>query len=78
MKEFEEKYGKGVQGQEVKSDARRSYEDYYQYEEEINRQLNVYAVNMKSAYGGMNTVHAQTGFGSDAGRCNLFVKDLEV
>ncbi|CAG2225795.1 unnamed protein product [Mytilus edulis] len=66
MREFEDKYAKGVQGQEVKSDARRSYEEYYQYEEEINRQLNVFAVNMKTAYGGLNTVHAQIGYNSDA------------
>ena len=46
----------------------KDYEDYYQYEEEINRQLNVFSVNMKTAYGGLNTVQAQIGYHSDAGK----------
>lgn len=49
----------------------KDYEDYYQYEEEINRQLNVFSVNMKTAYGGLNTVQAQIGYHSDAGKCHF-------
>ncbi|KAK3094787.1 hypothetical protein FSP39_006217 [Pinctada imbricata] len=65
MEEFQEKYGGGLGNQDVKSDARKTYEDYYETEEDINRQLNVFAVNMKVAYGGLNTVEAQTGYSSE-------------
>ncbi|XP_048744986.2 inositol 1,4,5-trisphosphate receptor type 2-like isoform X4 [Ostrea edulis] len=65
MEEFQEKYGGGIASQDVRSDARKVYEEYYEMEEEINKQLNVFAVNMKVAYGGPNTVEAQTGFDSD-------------
>ena len=36
-------------------------------EEEINRQLNVFSVNMRVAYGGPNTIEAQIDYKSDAG-----------
>lgn len=64
MEEFQEKYGQGVTGQDVRSDARKGYEEYYQGEEDINTQLNVFAVNMKVAYGGLNDVQTQIGFPS--------------
>lgn len=46
----------------------KTYEDYYEMEVEINKQLNVFAGNMKVAYGGPNTVQAQIGFPSNLGR----------
>ncbi|XP_053404110.1 inositol 1,4,5-trisphosphate receptor type 2-like isoform X2 [Mercenaria mercenaria] len=64
MEEFQEKYGQGVSGQDVRSDARKAYEEYYEGEEEINTQLNVFAVNMKVAYGGVNDVQTQIGYPS--------------
>ena len=45
----------------------QDYEDYYETEEDINKQLNVFAVNMKVTYGGVNTVSVQTGYPSEAG-----------
>nr|XP_034327562.1 inositol 1,4,5-trisphosphate receptor type 2 isoform X16 [Crassostrea gigas] len=65
MEEFQEKYGGGLASQDVRSDARKTYEDYYEMEVEINKQLNVFAGNMKVAYGGPNTVQAQIGFPSN-------------
>ncbi|KAL4219957.1 hypothetical protein ACF0H5_020368 [Mactra antiquata] len=64
MEEFQEKYGQGISGQDVRSDARKAYEDYYEGEEAINTQLNIFAVNMKTAYGGVNDVQSQIGFPS--------------
>ena len=43
----------------------------------INRQLSVFAVNMKVAYGGINTVEAQIGYNSDLGRENIQNKKSE-
>ncbi|OWF52185.1 Inositol 1,4,5-trisphosphate receptor type 3 [Mizuhopecten yessoensis] len=63
MEEFQEQYGGKIQ-QDVRSDARKMYEDFYETEEDINLQLNVFAVNMKVAYGGINTVEVQLGHGS--------------
>lgn len=45
----------------------QEYESYYEMEEEINRQLNVFSVNMRVAYGGPNTVEAQIDYNSNAG-----------
>ncbi|XP_033761182.1 inositol 1,4,5-trisphosphate receptor type 3-like isoform X6 [Pecten maximus] len=63
MEEFQEEYGGKIQ-QDVRSDARKMYEDFYETEEDINLQLNVFAVNMKVAYGGINSVEVQLGHGS--------------
>nr|XP_022345635.1 inositol 1,4,5-trisphosphate receptor type 3-like isoform X6 [Crassostrea virginica] len=65
MEEFQEKYGGGIASQDVRSDARKLYEEYYEMEGEINKQLNVFAGNMKVSYGGPNTVQAQIGFASN-------------
>lgn len=65
MEEFQEKYGGGIASQDVRSDARKTYEEYYEMEVEINKQLNVFAGNMKVSYGGPNTVQAQIGFPSN-------------
>eukprot|EP00105_Crassostrea_gigas_P038196 XP_019922344.1 PREDICTED: inositol 1,4,5-trisphosphate receptor-like protein A [Crassostrea gigas] len=66
MEEFHEKYGGAVGAHDIRSDARKEYESYYEMEEEINRQLNVFSVNMRVAYGGPNTVEAQTDYNSNA------------
>ncbi|XP_052783710.1 inositol 1,4,5-trisphosphate receptor type 1-like isoform X3 [Mya arenaria] len=64
MEEFQEKYGSGVDGKDVRSDARKAYEEFYEGEEEINRQLNVFAQNMKVSYGGINDLQTQIGWPS--------------
>ena len=46
----------------------QSYEEYYEAEESINTQLNVFAVNMKTAYGGINDVQTQIGYSSKKGK----------
>ncbi|XP_052703117.1 inositol 1,4,5-trisphosphate receptor type 2-like isoform X5 [Crassostrea angulata] len=66
MEEFHEKYGGAVGAHDIRSDARKEYESYYEMEEEINRQLNVFSVNMRVAYGGPNTVEAQIDYNSNA------------
>ncbi|KAL5005127.1 hypothetical protein ScPMuIL_018583 [Solemya velum] len=66
MEEFQDKYGNGFKPQDIRSDARKSYEEYYQQEEEINVHLNIYATNMQLAYGGVNDVQTQIGYPSDA------------
>ncbi|XP_076454279.1 inositol 1,4,5-trisphosphate-gated calcium channel ITPR3-like isoform X3 [Babylonia areolata] len=66
MEEFHQKYGGGTGSQDVRSDARKKYEDYYSTEEDINAKLNVFSVNMQMAYGGINNVQAQIGFPSQA------------
>ncbi|XP_067668084.1 inositol 1,4,5-trisphosphate-gated calcium channel ITPR2-like [Haliotis asinina] len=64
MEEFHEKYGGGLGSQDVRSEARKRYEDYFDGEEDINTKLNVFAVNMHLAYGGVNDVQTQIGFPS--------------
>ncbi|XP_078311676.1 inositol 1,4,5-trisphosphate-gated calcium channel ITPR2-like [Crassostrea virginica] len=66
MEEFHEKYGGMLGSHDIRSDARKAYESYYEMEEEINRQLNVFSVNMRVAYGGPNTIEAQIDYKSDA------------
>ncbi|XP_061178320.1 inositol 1,4,5-trisphosphate receptor type 2-like [Saccostrea echinata] len=66
MEEFNEKYGQTMGSHDIRSDARKSYESYYEMEEEINRQLNVFSVNMRIAYGGPNTIEAQIDYHSNA------------
>ncbi|KAL8600021.1 hypothetical protein ACOMHN_057790 [Nucella lapillus] len=66
MEEFHQKYGGGRGSQDVRSDARKKYEEDYDTEEDINGKLNVLAVNMQMAYGGVNNVYTQIGFPSQA------------
>ena len=54
------------------------YIDYYEAEEEINSQLNVFAVNMKTAYGGLNDVHTQIGYPSKNGIRKKLLLILEI
>lgn len=46
----------------------QGYDDYYQKEEELNTQLNVFAVNYSVAYGGSNDVKTQIGHNIDKGK----------
>ncbi|KAH3809582.1 hypothetical protein DPMN_137955 [Dreissena polymorpha] len=66
MGAFQEKYGNGLNCQDVRSEARKAYEECYEGEEDINRKLNVLAENMKLAYGGVNDVQTQIGYPSHA------------
>ena len=45
----------------------QEYEQYYCEEEEINKKLNVFAVNMQKAYGGKNDVRTQLGIEIEGG-----------
>ena len=45
----------------------QNYEEVYQQEEELNNQLNVFAVNFSAAYGGSNDVKTQIGYSIDKG-----------
>ncbi|OWF37431.1 Inositol 1,4,5-trisphosphate receptor type 3 [Mizuhopecten yessoensis] len=65
IQEFQEQIGNGKVQQDVRSDSKKTYDDYYEGENEINDQLNDFSMNMKKAYGGSNTVQAQIGFPSD-------------
>ena len=47
--------------------SQQDYEEYFAVEEELNRQLNVFAVNYSLVYGGNNTVAEQLGFPSQEG-----------
>ena len=49
----------------------QKYEEYYSAEEELNNQLNVFAINYSMVYGGYNDVKTQLGFSSDNGMCFL-------
>ncbi|XP_053404101.1 inositol 1,4,5-trisphosphate receptor type 3-like isoform X2 [Mercenaria mercenaria] len=64
MDTFQQKYGQGIGAHDVRSDARKKYEECFGGEEEISAQLSVFANNMKVAYGGFNDVQAQIGFPS--------------
>ncbi|XP_070173454.1 inositol 1,4,5-trisphosphate-gated calcium channel ITPR3-like [Littorina saxatilis] len=66
MEEFHSKYGGGTGSQDVRSDVRKSYEDYYNMEEDINSKLNIFSNNMQKTYGGVNSVQTQIGYPSDA------------
>lgn len=54
------------------------YLDYYQAEEEINAQLNMFAVNMKVAYGGLNDVQTQIGYPSKNGEKALYIRFTSI
>jgi hypothetical protein len=56
----------------------KGYEEYYEGEEEINRQLNVFAVNMKVAYGGVNDVQTQIGFSSKIRKLKCQTKNASI
>lgn len=45
----------------------QEYEFYYEMEEEINRQLNVFLVNMRVVYGGFNIVEVQIDYNFNVG-----------
>ncbi|CAH1800283.1 unnamed protein product [Owenia fusiformis] len=65
MEQFQEKYGAGSEQLDIRSDARKAYEEYYQAEEELNVQLNIYSVNFSVIYGGPNDVKTQISFPND-------------
>ncbi|PAA53235.1 hypothetical protein BOX15_Mlig016571g1 [Macrostomum lignano] len=66
MEEFQSKYGSAMQfNWDARTEGRKQYEEYYSTEEELNAQLNVFALNYSIAYGGENTLRVQIGFPSD-------------
>ncbi|OAF64220.1 hypothetical protein A3Q56_08076, partial [Intoshia linei] len=44
---------------DIITDIKRDYDDYYYNEEEVNKYLNTFSVNMSLAYGGLNDVETQ-------------------
>ncbi|KAL3848190.1 hypothetical protein ACJMK2_019064, partial [Sinanodonta woodiana] len=64
MEAFQDQYGQGITSYDVRSDARKEYEDSHSTEEEINRMLHIFTKNMQAAYGGVNDVQTQIGFPS--------------
>ncbi|OAF68196.1 hypothetical protein A3Q56_04063, partial [Intoshia linei] len=44
------------------TDVRRDYADYYYNENEVNKYLNTFAINMSLAYGGLNDVKTQINY----------------
>ncbi|KAI0237949.1 hypothetical protein LSAT2_011439, partial [Lamellibrachia satsuma] len=65
MQEFQEKYGSGSMVKDIINEAKKKYIEYYQQEEELNDQLNTFALNYSMVYGGPNTIRAQVGYPSD-------------
>ena len=49
----------------------QKYEEYYEGEEEINKNFNTFVYNFRSMFGGHNTVQAQIGFPSKNGQYRL-------
>lgn len=62
MEEFQEKFNRSGQVQDLKSDSRKKYDEDYEKEEEINVLLNIFANNFAVIYGGENSVKSQTGY----------------
>ena len=58
--------------------SQQDYEEYYAMEEELNRQLNVFAVNYSLVYGGNNTVAEQLGFPSQEGEVLITYFDHRI
>ncbi len=51
---------------QAEEDSRTKYGNYYSTEEQLNKQLNTFVTNFKTAYGGLNTVKYQIAFPSDS------------
>lgn len=62
MEEFQEKFNRAGNVQDLKSDSRKKYDEDYEKEEEINVLLNIFANNFAVIYGGENSVKAQIGY----------------
>ncbi|KAK2143235.1 hypothetical protein LSH36_861g02042 [Paralvinella palmiformis] len=62
MEDFQQTFGAKASMGNISSDARKEYLASFQQEEELNGQLNVFAINYSATYGGYNDVKTQIGF----------------